>query len=194
VAIGLAALLAIVAGAVALFVYCELSCEPYAYLEREDFCLDNATREGVVFQRSLFRRRYVLFHVIGICLVILSPLPLLVSALLPLERWILPMLCVLLGMVGIGVALFVYAGSIQGSFKRLLREGEFSKKGKRRDRLEETVSGIYWMLCVAIYLAWSFATGEWGKTWILWPVAAVLFGAVSLTVEHIIGKKSDGDA
>lgn len=29
-----------------------------------------------------------------------------------------------------------------------------------------------------MYLAWSFKTMEWEKTWVLWPVAGVLFAAV----------------
>ena len=30
----------------------------------------------------------------------------------------------------------------------------------------------------AIYLAVSFYTGQWARTWIIWPVAAVLFAAL----------------
>lgn len=40
------------------------------------------------------------------------------------------------------------------------------------------VAGIYWTLVTAGYLAWSFWSGEWNRTWIIWPVAGVLFGAV----------------
>ena len=41
------------------------------------------------------------------------------------------------------------------------------------------IAGIYWTLVTAGYLAWSFWSGEWNRTWIIWPVAGVLFGAVS---------------
>ena len=40
------------------------------------------------------------------------------------------------------------------------------------------IAGIYWTLVTADYLAWSFWSGEWNRTWIIWPVAGVLFGAV----------------
>lgn len=34
------------------------------------------------------------------------------------------------------------------------------------------------MLAVAVYLGWSFTTGDWKNTWIVWPVAGVLYAAV----------------
>ena len=37
---------------------------------------------------------------------------------------------------------------------------------------------IYWLLAVAIYLGWSFATDNWTISWIVWPIAGVLFAAV----------------
>ena len=46
------------------------------------------------------------------------------------------------------------------------------------------IAGIYWTLVTAGYLAWSFWSGEWNRTWIIWPVAvahgyaAVGFGII----------------
>jgi len=32
---------------------------------------------------------------------------------------------------------------------------------------------------VIIYLYWSFTTGNWHYTWIIWPLAGLLFAAVT---------------
>ena len=46
------------------------------------------------------------------------------------------------------------------------------------------IAGIYWTLVTAGYLAWSFWTDGWDRTWIVWPVAvahgyaAVGFGII----------------
>ncbi|MBQ9607950.1 MAG: hypothetical protein IJV15_00730 [Lachnospiraceae bacterium] len=37
----------------------------------------------------------------------------------------------------------------------------------------------------------SFLTNAWGKTWIVWPVAGVLFAAYSEVIEIIVEKKKD---
>lgn len=34
---------------------------------------------------------------------------------------------------------------------------------------------MYWPIVLIIYLSWSFITNKWGVTWIVWPIAAVLF-------------------
>jgi hypothetical protein len=38
---------------------------------------------------------------------------------------------------------------------------------------------VYWALAVAVYLGISFITGAWDKSWIVWPVAGVLYGGVA---------------
>lgn len=45
------------------------------------------------------------------------------------------------------------------------------------DALVGVVASVYWPVCVAAYLLWSFAWDAWDRSWILWPVAGLLFGA-----------------
>ena len=51
----------------------------------------------------------------------------------------------------------------------------------------EIYSTAYWCIATAIYLGWSFLSVRWDYTWILWPVAGVLFGAVSVVARGIWG-------
>ncbi|WP_073331075.1 permease prefix domain 1-containing protein [Actinomyces glycerinitolerans] len=43
----------------------------------------------------------------------------------------------------------------------------------------EAIAGPYWIGCVVIYLAWSFISSDWGITWMIWPIAGALFGAIA---------------
>ena len=52
------------------------------------------------------------------------------------------------------------------------------------------IGGIYWGLVTAGYLAWSFLTMAWERTWIVWPVAAVAYGAVFGIVKAL--RRKDG--
>ena len=52
----------------------------------------------------------------------------------------------------------------------------------------ERIGSIYWSLATALYLAVSFITMRWEITWIIWPVAGVLFGAVA-TITKVIAKE-----
>ena len=49
------------------------------------------------------------------------------------------------------------------------------------------VAAIYWGSATAIYLAISFITNAWDKTWIVWPVAGVAYGVV-LAVMRVLKK------
>lgn len=58
-----------------------------------------------------------------------------------------------------------------------------------RRQPEETFTTVYWRIATAIYLAWSFQTGDWNKNWILWAIAGVLFGAVKAVMRGIMQEK-----
>ncbi len=85
---------------------------------------------------------------------------------------------ILLLLVAIGVFFIVKVSTINGSYVMLLQEGEYTPEEKRYKKKTEVFTTVYWCIATAIYLAWSFQTGDWNKTWILWAVAGVLFGAV----------------
>ena len=85
---------------------------------------------------------------------------------------------VLLCLVAVGVLLIVRSSIVWGSFQMLLQEGDYTREAKEDRRQHGYFGGIYWMLVTAGYLAWSFLTNGWDRTWIVWPVAAVAYGAV----------------
>ena len=51
-----------------------------------------------------------------------------------------------------------------------------------------TLATIYWSLAVAGYLAFSFIIGRWDRSWIIWPVAGVLYGSI-IGITRLIGRK-----
>ena len=57
---------------------------------------------------------------------------------------------------------------------------------RKRSRKIEPFGGIYWCTVTAVYLGWSFWSSRWDFTWIIWPVAGVLFAALSALLKVII--------
>ena len=97
----------------------------------------------------------------------------------------------LLIIIAVGVNLLIRTGMIKGSYDTLLQKGEFTKEQKQLKKKTDTFSGVYWRLTTAIYLGWSFWSREWEFTWIIWPVAGVLFAALLGIVKMIIGKRNE---
>lgn len=62
------------------------------------------------------------------------------------------------------------------------------KEEKRFKKKSDILSGVYWCVAAAIYLGWSFWTMAWNITWIVWPVAGVLFTALPGVMRMILGK------
>lgn len=75
---------------------------------------------------------------------------------------------------------------VTGMVKEKSRAYVNSKKEKKAKGKLDALSGAYWSLATAIYLGWSFWTMRWDITWILWPVAGVLFAAVSGIVRAVM--------
>lgn len=176
--LGLILLLAIVAVAVGLYLSCEFTNAPYAFLEKEPFETEYGVRGMVQEKQKIFRNTYVKGNIFGICLCILSPVPLFVGMAANHELFMVMQLALTMLIVGVGVFFLILVGVRWASMQKLLQEGEFTKKEKERTIRKEKVGAIYWPTVTAIYLAWSFLTDNWPTTWIIWPVAGVLYAGV----------------
>ena len=190
--LGVIVLLLIVAAAVVIFVSQGMKHSEFEYLEKEPFETEYGVDGMVKEKKKNYRDTYTRANIMGVCLCVLCPVPLLIGAFLENEFLTVVMLCVTLIIVGIGVLSFVNAGVCWGAMQRLLQEGEFTPKNKKGERALEAISSIYWPIVLAVYLGWSFISGEWDKTWIVWPVAAVLFGAVT-AIFNLLGIKIKDD-
>ena len=178
--LGMVALFALVGCAVALFVTSSIRANRYEYLEKEPvetlYGVDGMVRD----RKEKFQPIYARQLTLGIVLCVVAAIPLYLSQILIEEDsiWEVVSVAALLVLVAIGVLLIVRASMVWGSFQRLLEEGDYTREAKEDSKKYGQISGIYWGLVTAGYLAWSFITNGWDHTWIVWPVAAVAYGAV----------------
>lgn len=190
--IGIGALLVLVASAVAIFIYDHGQNESFEYLEREAFEIAYGVEGMVKQERDHFRQTHTQKLTIGICLCILSAIPLLMSEIIQEDgMFVIASVCLLLGIVGIGVNLIVASEIPWAAMKCLLQIEDYSVQRKKMYEKGNVFSGIYWSVITAGYLAYSFITNDWGRSWIIWPVAGVLFGGISAVFTTIGSKESN---
>ena len=188
---GICVLFVLVAIGVGIFIYSYLKTRPFSEIN-SGATVTEEVRKYLEKGRQDFVPLFTALVITGVTLCILSTIPLIVCSLTYEE-------CFYIGFVVfdvvimLAVMLFVWGGTRWYAYNRLLGLGEFSKEGRRKARISEIVGGIYWPLVVAVYLATSFITSEWGKTWIIWPVAAVIFVVVEAVIEAIFGIKKEKD-
>ena len=185
--IGLVVLMLLIGGAVAIFVVMGLQGAGYEYLEKEEIDTAYGVDGMVKDRREKYRQTYTVQLVTGIVLCVLAAIPIFIAMIFFEERdtAYAVAVAVLLGLIAAGVLLIVRTSIIWGSYQMLLQEGDYTPQKKAENRKNEHLDAIYWGSVTAIYLAVSFYTGSWYRTWIIWPVAGVAYGVV-LAVARVL--------
>ena len=179
-AIGLIVLLLMVGCAVAIFVTYSLQGQRYEYLEKETIDTEYGVDGMVKDRREGFRHAYSIQLVVGIVLCVLSAIPLFLGMLVfgENEAASAASVGVILVLVASGVFLIVRCSIVWGSYQMLLQEGDYTPEHKAEAPRYERIATIYWCSATALFLALSFLTKAWDRTWIVWPVAGVAYGVV----------------
>lgn len=186
--IGMIVLFLLIGGAVALFVTTGMMGNRFEYMEKElvetMYGVDGMVKE----RKERFRPTYTSQLTIGIILCVVSVIPIfVVLAVFGENNDFLAAVGtgVLLFLVGIGVFLIVRASIVWGGYQMLLQEGDYTADKKIENKRNEPIATIYWCAVTAGYLAWSFITMEWHRTWIVWPIAGVAFAVVTAIVSAV---------
>ena len=193
--IGVCILIGIIAGAVSIFILSGMRISKFEFIEKEIITLDTEVENEIKTESSKFALVFARNIVIGVVFCIVSVVPILLAAIgeenktANNDALMIAMWGVLLIMVAIGVYTFVKTGVIKDSYDKILGQGEYTEEKKVNNKKNDTFSGVYWMIVTAIYLAYSFVTMEWHRSWIIWPVAGVLFGAVIMILNATRNKK-----
>ena len=188
--VGLVTLILLVGAAVALFVTSGLRTARYEYLEKEPidtlYGVDGMVRE----RRDRFQSTFNSQLTLGIVLCVVGVLPLFLAMIFCKEGSfaLVASIGVMLALIAFGVMLIVRVCVIWGSYQMLLQEGDYSREAKEDLKRHGNLSGIYWGLVTAGYLAWSFITMRWDRTWIVWPIAAVAYAAIFSIVKAMSKK------
>ncbi len=188
--IGMIVLLLLVTMAVALFVSSDRKTAAYDYLEKEIF----ETEYGVSGMVSSLKKQYNETHtrnnIIGAGLCIMALIPLFAGTIFNDESELL--LTIMLSssfiIAGIGVVFFISSGIVWASYEKLLQEGDYSKEKKESQSIAATISVIYWSIATAVYLGYSLSTNNWGYSWVILVVAAVVFPAI-VAISNLPGKR-----
>jgi len=188
--LGIVVLLIMVAVGFFIFISCRNREKKYDFLNTEEIETAYGVAQMAREKKDKFAKTFNTNISIGVVLCILCSLPLLVSSFLTEKDYIYTAMAgLLLVIIAIAVNMFVRVGIINSSYDKLLQEGDYTPDKKKSSIIEEKLSGIYWLIAVAIYLAWSFLTNKWGITWVVWPVAGVLYGAFISIAKLVTNEK-----
>ena len=186
---GVIILLIIVAIAVAMFILTGLKGKQYEYLEQVNIDTAYGVSGMAKERRNSYSETHSRLLIVGIMLCIIAVIPLLIMMLVGYSNNTdtLPVVGTagMLVVIAIGVKMIVLTCIRHDGYDKLLEEGDYTRINKKIGRFD----GIYWAVVLAIYLGWSFITMRWELTWIVWPIAGVLFAAYREIMKAIVRGK-----
>ena len=195
--LGIAIMFLLIAPAVVFFIGIGMKNAPYEFLEKESFETEYGVSGMVKERQKNYRDNYTKNNIIGTCLCVLSPIALFIGAFAENVFFTVVMLTVTMMIAGIGAMLFIVTGVRWASMQKLLKEGEYTDTEKKKSKGKGVIALVYWLTTTAIYLIWLFIDSgaqKWNSlSWIVWPIAGVLFAGVMAVCNVWMDKKEKSD-
>lgn len=191
--IGMMVLLPIIAVACGIFLSCGSKTRQYEFLDKETIETEYGVMGMVKERKQKYQGTYTKYNIAGTIICIISAMVLFIGVFFEGNEMLEALFfCLMLIIVSIGVRFFVIAGITQASFDKLLQEGDYSVSEKSNAPIRAAVSGIYWLIVTAAFLALGFTGRAWDKCGLIWPVAGVLFPVVLIVVKMFEKKQRIG--
>ena len=188
--LGTAILLIFIAIGVSVLIVFELKSSKWEFLEKNLLNLDYGIAGIVEKKKQQYEKQFTLSIAIGVCLCILGVVPLLIAAGFdPNDMTSIIFTNVLLLFVSMGVFFIVKASMINSCYNKLLQTGDYTAKNKILNHTIKTIAAIYWSSSTALYLYISFTQDNWDESWIVWPIAGVLYIVLVNIIKLILKRK-----
>ena len=134
-AVGLTVLFAFILCAVPLYIYCGFKNQPYEFLDKNvPFELEYGVKGLVTERKNAFSPTYIAYNIIATCVCIFSVVPVVLLSFSENEILVAAAFALLMIIAGIGAGMFIVAGTQNASIQKLLKEGDFTEKEKKRKR------------------------------------------------------------
>ncbi len=169
--------------AVGLFVFNGVTHSQWQFVKKEPCRIDMGSMDYVKEKKRGFVTQRALMLTVGVVLCVICWLP---TALLDTYGMGDFGGAFLFIFIATGVYMIVYSGIIEGSFDTLLNLNETGTMGGRYNDIRytnkkvEAVMEVYWATVTCIYLIWSFVTFDWHYTWIIWPIAGIVYKIIKI--------------
>ncbi len=153
----------------------------YKYIETGNFELSFNVDGLIRKQKHDFSKSRVRSLIISISMYITAALPM---ALLNGGEYEVYALAWIFLVAAIATFIIVKSEYTIYAFNQLLKDNDDYESPEAKKR-SDLVSGVYWAVAVAVFFVWGFLFEDWNRSWIVWPVAGVLYFAVSTVLEYI---------
>lgn len=184
--VGLILLISVVAIGVYFIVRANQDLSEYEVYKSDQIHLDYTAKQFLQNERVQIQKNYRNKLSLSVALYILSVIPLFITiAWIGHEEYgyILFAVSALLVIVALSTYNWMVADGPNTAVKVLLQQDEYHPSNKHKLAKYEKITNVYWAIVLAIFLIWSFVGSAWGRSWIIWPIAGVIYWVVEAVIE-----------
>lgn len=190
--IGVIVMFMLIISAIPLFIFTGMSLSKYKYLKEEKVLLAMDAKKYVTEAKEQFQPTYIRNITIGVVMCIASVIPVMIVSVFNMSDFIITAcVALLLAIVASSMLFFVKTGNIQGCFNILLKDNAKFEENKRIENKLSVFSTVFWLTVTAAFLLLSFLTNKWGITWIIWPIAGLVYAAIYIIAQAFIKSKKN---
>lgn len=176
---GICFLAVFVAIAVSFFLKCSFNASEYSFLEKEPFDTEYGVTGLVKKKKADFREKYARANIISTVLCILSVFPLFTAVGFDSSDFIyIIAVCILLAVIAIAVYGFVFVGTVNASYDKLLKEGDFKMVKKEEPKGFSIFVIIYWLVVTMLILIMIFFKWNIRYIWIPTLVSNLIYWSI----------------
>ncbi len=177
---GFIVLFGLLGTAISLFIFADSIIADYEHLKSKLINLSDIDKREISEKRKLSLTKYAVGIAVGVVMIVCGALPLIIAGVADAHQDTLILLVgLLLFLVASGVFIIIHSNATKDVYEKLLNIGEVTPSKKEVERTTELLATIYWPFIVAIYLGWSLISMNWGITWVVWPVSALIFVGIT---------------
>lgn len=184
----------IIAVAVGLFIFSSMSMKKFNYLKED--CIDTEYGvDGMVrSKKEQYQAKHIMMIAVGVALCILAVAPVIaLNAVIDSNFFDMIGTVLLFIFVAFGVFMIVKTNIENNGYNIILEEDNYSRERKTKTHFHTSSSaekagsavGIFWCIVLAIFFAYSFTTWDFGRSWIIFPIAGVLTPVVVFVAKAI---------
>jgi uncharacterized membrane protein len=179
-------LLAIVAVSLIFFIPAGIAASKWEWLEEDVFDSEYGVEGMLRDKAEKFNPTFIKSITGGTVIILLGVIALITGAVIDENNEPLCMLLLagMMACIACGAFVIIHAGIIKDGFEKMLQEGDYTRENKS-NTLMKVITPVYWLVATAIYLTWSLPTNAWDISWVVWPIAGVLFGGLVIVLKTV---------
>jgi hypothetical protein len=184
--IGVGIMFIMIATGVGLLVYEHIKLSHWNFLKNEPYQINAAAASELYRESESYRSTNALLTAVGIILIVVCVIPVSILGTLNISDRITSLgAASMFYFIGIGVMILIASNGKEKAYKEILSlnaqstiAGSYVPRNNREEQYSSTtaaiIMGIFWPTVTCLYLIISFITFDWGRTWLIWPIAGVI--------------------